>query len=156
MDPITLGLGLGLSVINTGLNASKANRQKSLMRKASRINAQALEKNYDLSKRKLASEEAHANKENADAERNINESASERGLFDSSIKTDEQGERGYSYGRRMEALKFARESLENQYFTDKKLAKINQLMNDSSGYLDMIQQFIQGGAMSAMNAIPRK
>lgn len=156
MDPATLAIGGALSILNTGINASKASRQKSLQRKANRINAQALDKNYDLAKRKLASEEAHANKENVDAERMLNESAEERGIFDSSIRQDMQGERGYSHGRRMQALQFAREGLDNQYFTDKKLAKINRLMSDSSGYLDMIQQFIQGGAMSAISAMPRK
>lgn len=155
MDPVTLGIGLGLGAINMGLGAAGKSRQKSLLKKANKITQEGNKKQYELALKKLAQAKSEEERGNVRATRAVDESANDRGILNSSIRRDDQAEREYQYQNRLKALEFAKEGLDNQYFTDQKLAKLKSQLATATDYIGMIQTFINQGAMGVANSLTK-
>ncbi len=147
MDPVTLGLGLGLGAVNTGLSMYGASQQKRAGKKVAKLDKQMMINNRKRALEELQVKENQINHQNEFDVSGINEGMNQREVLDSSITPDAQNERQYQLEERLGAIQRSRGDIDYEYDMLMKRKKIGQKLADATEWIGMLQTAIQGGAM---------
>ena len=138
------------------LSAGQASRQKSLQRKGQRLDREMALQNRKRALEELQFKEESIKHDDAIEERGINETANGRGILDSSIVTDDQGEREYRLNNKLDAIQRSRGDIDFEYQMLLKKREIGNKLADASNWMSMLQTAINGGAMALGPALAAK
>ena len=138
---------MGLGVVNAGVQAYGAHKQKKQQRKAGKIQKEGARRDLAFQQKELDESKVDTNFNFDEAIKALTEESGDRGIQHSSIRQDDENRQNYLRNRRLSAIDRQKAQLAAQGMDQERLWKIDKKMKKTQDMMNMISSaLLQGGS----------